>query len=132
MTTRYFVDELPETPAPLTQTVVPVGKAKLSSYGWQPVMENGEFVGFRNPKLGQFIHSAVVDGEKALYDIILWQDGQNLHNGELIQRNYYERHQWHRKINLTDGHRGFFGTHPEKFQELRSYPDPDVCGRDRY
>lgn len=75
MSTQYFVKELPVMPDPLTQVVVPIDQAGPLNCGWQPVMVNGEFTGFKNPKLGQFIHSAVVDGGKALYDLILWDDG---------------------------------------------------------
>lgn len=73
--TQYFVDGLPEVPAALTQIVVPITKCNLENRGWRQVLEDGMVIGFRNPEKGQFIHSAVVDGEKALYDLILWDDG---------------------------------------------------------
>jgi ADP-ribose pyrophosphatase YjhB (NUDIX family) len=75
MNTQYFVDELPVVPEASTQNVVPITQANVANPGWKPVLDGDRIVGFRNPGLGQFIHSAVVDGEKSMYDLMLWDDG---------------------------------------------------------
>jgi ADP-ribose pyrophosphatase YjhB (NUDIX family) len=56
----------------ITDVALPEGKV----YGWQPVIEGDRIIGFKNPKLGSFIHTAMVkDDGTFFYDIMLWDDG---------------------------------------------------------
>lgn len=56
----------------ITEVTVPADK----KCGWTPTIEGDRIVGFKNPSLGSFTHSAMLkdDGTFA-YDFMLWDDG---------------------------------------------------------
>lgn len=57
----------------VNSVVLPEGK----TFGWQPMIENGQFVGIENPRFGRVEHVAFVDDESGafLYDGIRKLDG---------------------------------------------------------
>lgn len=64
----------------MAQKIVRVSEVSLPDgkiFGWQPMIENGQFVGIENPRFGRFEHVAFVDADTNafLYDGIRKLDG---------------------------------------------------------
>ena len=64
---------MPQKVVRASTVVLPEGK----SFGWQPIVENGQIVGIENPRFGRFEHVAFVDADTNafLYDGIRKLDG---------------------------------------------------------
>lgn len=64
---------MPQKVVNASKVVLPEGK----TFGWKPIIENGQFVGIENPRFGRVEHVAFVDSETGafLYDGIRKLDG---------------------------------------------------------